>query len=273
MLTEFTDVVALDITFEDVIPDDVSFEDSAVFLVEFDDYVFHPTKRYLRSWTVIDTVATGNLIGIRSESDSVLLETRIVGRLEKIADLHTASAIGVSSASGSLTRIKPQSGEVGIETYAESILARILDGKRRRVRAFAAVHSRLSLKGPLTGSVVIYPFATAGPLFKVIPFEGASITFEPEVAQTLVRIRLLTSSGAIEPSALSELTRLKTLDPASSPVHPLAAGIGVRAKILTPVTISALSVTSGSLLLYQSLKGDDDHTLYGDDDQQLGDTL
>ena len=274
MLVEFQDVVALDITFEDVLLDEVSFEDSTAFTVDFDDFSLHPTKHYLQASIVPTIIGSDNLTGINSESASVVALVQITDGLTRVADLPEASVAALASASGELVRIKPlEPAQAAIEAVVEESMTRILDGQRRRIRARVYASGKLSLKGPLHSTAIIYTYAS-GNLNSVTPLEPAEAGALTSVTGALTRIISLEPAAAEIPASISaDLVRLKFLEPKAAIPEISIAGTMVRTKFLEPASASALVAISGTLKSYQTMRGDDDAYLAGDDAEQLGDTF
>ena len=275
MVVDFTDLIVLDIAFDDVVSDDVTFEDSAIFTIEFEDYALHPFKHYLQHQIAPRVSATGNLTGVKFGSGSVVIDVAITSRLTRLAGLPAAEVLSLASTSGSLTRIKtavPVSST--IETYVNESLTRILDGHYRRIRALVKISSRLSLKGPLTGSCVIGTFASVNPLTATTVLDASQAAMLTTVAGTLVRVKPFGPTAASPEAAIVQtLLRIKTAGPATAIIKTTGYATAGRAKILAPVSAVAVVAITSSMRAYESLKGDDEHTLYGDDDEQLGDTF
>lgn len=274
MLVEFQDLVALDIAFDDVLLDDVSFEDSTAFIVEFDDFSLHPTKHYLQASIVPTVIGTDNLTGINAESASIIADIKVVEHLTRLADLPTASVVAVASASGDLIRLKFGEPEAAmVDVAIEDSLTRILDGQRRRVRIRVAGGGKLSLKGPLHSTVIAYTHVS-GALNAVTPLESADVEVLTSVAGALTRIVSLEPAGVEIPVSVSgEMLKVKFFEPATDIPSIAIDGTMVRTRFMTPQAAIARVAVTSRLKIYQAIRGDDDLTLYGDDDEQLGDTF
>ena len=273
MLTEFQDVVVLDVTFDNVVLDDVSFEDSVTFIVEFEDFNRHPFDRYLQA-IVFDIVGIdGYPTCTKTNNASLGFEAAIIASLTKQAPIAPQGVEAITDLTSDLVvRCPHESTAVAVGCSLSGAITKTFYGSRRRCRAWVAIGSKLNLHGPLQSTIEVYTSIEAPELTTKFPMDDVDIAIRIGIEGVPVqRISIGPHTASLEVTFAGNLTRVKIMEPFSVSFTTVVGGTMIPVKAMETVVLSFIDTISGSPKLYQSMKGDDDLNLYGDDDYQLGD--